>query len=106
MLQPDRRAMPRQGRGLALVALGKTCHLSTHGTTDMERYSHVVEVDEATRELIIHRIYADGRREFLTRTKLPAAASAGESDHIGTFAKFLGENLLLDSPVARKLLGL
>jgi hypothetical protein len=69
-------------------------------------YSHLVEVDEAARRLRIHRIYADARKELYTEIDLPAKTVAESEESFETFCRLLGENLLLDSPTARKVLGL
>jgi hypothetical protein len=67
-------------------------------------YCHLVEVDETSSKLIIYRVYFDGRKELYTQVDLPVGAK--ETDSLGAFCRMLGENLLLDSPVARKLLNL
>lgn len=72
---------------------------------DMRAYDHIVKIDEDARELKIYRLDADGTRTFYTSTKLPDS-SGWKDDRLGVFAKQLGENLLLDSPIARKLLNL
>ena len=70
----------------------------------MERYCHVVEFVEPGREVVVYRLYEDGRQELLTRSQLPSLESPG--DPVGTFAKLLGESLVLDSPIARSILRL
>ena len=70
----------------------------------MNSYDHVLHIDEASRELQIYRLDADGRRSLFTSVKLPA--SRGWTAEFEAFAKQLGENLLLDSLAARDLLGL
>lgn len=69
-------------------------------------YSHLIEIDEPTRKLIIQRVYADGRKEFFTHVELPATSVAAREEGLAAFCRTLGENLLLDSPVARELLNL
>jgi hypothetical protein len=71
----------------------------------MRPYDHLVQIDEDTRELKIWRVDADGTRTFYTSTELPHS-SGWKDDRLEVFAKQLGENLLMDSPVARKLLKL
>lgn len=71
----------------------------------MRPYDHVVQIDESTRELKIYRLDTDGTRTFFTSTELPKS-SGWEDGRLEVFAKQLGENLLMDSPVARKLLEL
>lgn len=70
----------------------------------MKTFSHVVEVDEATRKLIIHRLFENGDRQLFTSVDLPVLPVDGDNEAIDAFARQLGENLLLDSPVARRLL--
>ena len=71
----------------------------------MKTFSHVVAVDESTRKLTIHRLFENGERQLFTSVDLPHP-SDGNDDVVDAFARRLGENLILDSPVARKLLGL
>lgn len=70
----------------------------------MDAYDHLVHVDAKTLELSIYRIDADGARTLYTSVKLPA--SRGWTPELDSFAKQLGENLLLDSIAARYVLGL
>ncbi|QJR13837.1 hypothetical protein DSM104440_00627 [Usitatibacter palustris] len=70
----------------------------------MERYSHVIEFVELGSEVVVYRLYSDGRQELLTRSPFPNLESAG--DPVGRFAKLLGESLILDSPIARSILKL
>jgi ABC-type molybdate transport system permease subunit len=71
-----------------------------------EEFAHIVSVDKQSRKLIIERLYADGRRELFTETALPDASTGLSMTTVDAFALALGENLLLDSPNARELLGL
>jgi hypothetical protein len=64
-----------------------------------------VEIDEDERVLSIYRIHA-GRRELLTRTSLPDVRYDENPAAFEAFARTLGENLLIDSPQARRLFGL
>jgi hypothetical protein len=68
-------------------------------------FAHIVSVDKSTRALKIERLYSDGRRELLTTTNIPKPSDSS-TDVVARFALQLGENLLLDSPAARELLGL
>ena len=72
----------------------------------MATFSHVVEIDEKTRKLSIHRLFANGERQLFTTVDLPDVPANGSDAALDEFARQLGENLLLDSPVARKLLSL
>lgn len=70
----------------------------------MNAYDHVLHIDAANRELQIYRVDADGTKSLFTSVILPA--SRGWTAEFEAFAKQLGENLMLDSPAARDLLGL
>lgn len=70
------------------------------------KYSHLVEIDERTRALIVQRVYADGRKELFTQVDLPTATTSASKKSLDEFCQVLGENLLLDSPAARELLNL
>lgn len=69
-------------------------------------YSHLVEVDEKDRRLTIYRVYENGRKELFTTIELPLQTVAENQDQFDRFCHSLGENLLIDSPSARKLLAL
>ena len=69
----------------------------------LPKYSHLIYVDEPSRKVIIHRVHSDGRRELFTEALLPLTHGA---DGFAEFCRMLGENVLLDSPATRKLLGL
>jgi hypothetical protein len=69
-----------------------------------EDFAHIVTIDRNSRKLSIDRLHPDGSRVFLTSVALPT--SEGSEAVIDKFAFELGENLLLDSPAARELLGL
>ena len=79
----------------------------TRGITDMtyDTYSHLIEIDEKERLLTIYRIYG-GDRHLYTSVKLPERKWAENSEAIKKFCQTLGENIILDSPQARKLLGI
>lgn len=68
----------------------------------MKNYKHLVEVDEDNRRLVIHRVLGNGAQEFFTETRLPDVTLDGDWDTFEDFAKQLGENILMDSPAARK----
>jgi hypothetical protein len=67
-------------------------------------YDHLVHIDEATRELVIYRVEPNGRSHMLTKTRLPD--TTGWSKETNRLARELGENLLMDSEVARRMLQL
>ena len=69
-----------------------------------QEFDHLVRIDEDTKELVIFRVDQHGTRTLLTRTRLPE--EAGWNLAVEKFAMQLGENLLIDSPTARRLLQL
>jgi hypothetical protein len=73
---------------------------------EMEAYAHLVEIDEEKRQLLIYRIRKNGKKQLFTSVDLPSKTFAEDEDGFRRFSTYLGENLLVDSPVARKLLGL
>ncbi|MGB9102286.1 MAG: hypothetical protein WCC51_16800 [Stenotrophomonas indicatrix] len=68
----------------------------------MNTYDHLVCVDEDAQELVVFRVGADGKRTLFTRVALPQVE--GWSAELQDLAKALGENLLIDSPVIRRIL--
>ena len=69
-------------------------------------FSHLVEIDEESRRLMIYRIFVDGRKQFYTQIDIPSKGMGAGHSTFETFSRALGESLLLDSPVARKILQL
>jgi|GEM_PF-6932889 len=67
------------------------------------RYSHLIEINEAERTLTIYRLCGD-EKQLYTRTDIPNLVWDKEQDEMKNFCRLLGENILLDSPQARKLL--
>lgn len=70
-----------------------------------DAHAHLVEIDEGGRSLTIYRV-RDGERQLFTSVKLPEETWDSDRPAIENFCRMLGENILLDSPAARKLLGL
>ena len=68
-------------------------------------FSHLIEIDESARLLRIHRIFPDGRKHLFTETPLPPRAADPKGSQYAEFARLVGENILLDSPAARRVLG-
>jgi hypothetical protein len=68
----------------------------------MSDHNHLVCIDEDARKLVIFRVSPDGRKTLLTEIALPNVS--GWSAELEALAKTLGENLLMDSPAARKFL--
>jgi hypothetical protein len=71
----------------------------------MDHFVHQVEIDEQSRRLLIYRVSGSGVKSLFTETPIPRPRNE-DPDGFDRFARILGENLLIDSPVARKLLGL
>lgn len=71
----------------------------------LDGYARLIEIDEAGRMLTIYRIRGTERQLFTT-VRLPEATRGADRPAIEDFCRMLGENILLDSPAARKLLGL
>jgi len=71
----------------------------------MDQFSHLVDVDEKTRTLTIFRVDpATGRQTLFTSIEIPSDGLPDRDTAFREFARMLGENLLLDSPAARRLL--
>ena len=70
-------------------------------------YNHLIEINEEKRQLVIYRVYRNDRRELFTSVELLIqSAYEKNNDQFKKFCCLLGENLLIDSLVARKLLAL
>lgn len=69
-------------------------------------FSHLIEIDEASRQLNIFRLFEDGKKHLYTQVELPAKKADEDKPAYEKFAQDLGENILLDSPLARRLIGL
>lgn len=66
------------------------------------KYEHLVTISEEELKLYIHRVYSDGRKELFTSVDLPQIDIGNDQESFHEFAMRLGENILVDSPVARK----
>jgi hypothetical protein len=73
--------------------------------TGLDTYAHLIEIDEVGRVLTIYRLRG-AERQLFTSVKLPEATRDTDRPALEGFCRMLGENILFDSPVARKLLGL
>ena len=71
----------------------------------LDSHAHLIEVDGAGRTLAIYRVRGTDR-QFFTSVKLPEGTRGADRPAIEGFCRMLGENILFDSPAARKLLGL
>jgi hypothetical protein len=73
----------------------------------MDNFAHLVEIDEGTQKLTIYRVDPKtDQRALYTSVKIPSKRIHGNDREFREFARMLGENLLIDSPSARRLLGL
>ncbi len=69
----------------------------------IDTYSHLIEIDEARRKLTIYRLL-NGERMLYTQTEIPRVVWDDAKNEMNEFCRLLGENILLDSPQARRLL--
>ena len=65
-------------------------------------HSHLIEIDQDERSLTIYRV-RDGERALYTSVNLPSTTWDADRHAIENFCRILGENILFDSPAARKL---
>jgi hypothetical protein len=68
----------------------------------LDTYSHLIEIDEKKRLLTIYRI-SGADRQLYTSVRLPEKKWEKNSEEIKEFCRTLGENIIFDSPQARKL---
>lgn len=66
----------------------------------MKNFNHLVKTGE-DKKLHIFRVYEGGKEELYTAIDLP---DPNNEEEINSFFRKLGENIILDSPAARKLL--
>lgn len=69
------------------------------------KFSHLVEIDESRRMLVIFRVFPNGDKQLYTEVEFPSRPMDGASVAYESLFRSLGENLLLDSPVARRIMG-
>ena len=67
-------------------------------------FSHLVEIDESIRMLRIDRVFPDGGKDLFTEIQLPPRTVNLKGSRY-EFTRTLGENILLDSPAARRAIG-
>lgn len=67
-------------------------------------YEHVIRISEKERRLYIYRVYEGGREELFTHVDLDGITLDSGDGSFQQLAQKLGENILADSPAARKLL--
>lgn len=69
-------------------------------------FSHLIGINEGTRLLTIHRVFQDGRKQLFTETPLPPRTDDAGSQPYQEFARMPGQNILMDSPAARRALAM
>jgi len=67
-------------------------------------FSHLVEIDDASKQLTIYRVLSNGEKQLYTQTDLPSKTVDEDKQGFEEFARALGENILIDSPIARNIL--
>jgi len=79
-------------------------HPSIPGITEMaiEPYQHLVEIKAESRLLTIYRV-SGTTRELYTSITLPDKRWAEGAEQIKEFCRQLGENIIFDSPEARRV---
>jgi hypothetical protein len=70
-----------------------------------ETYSHLVEINEEKRLLTIYRV-SGSERYLYTSVEIPQKTWENNPEEFEKFCQTLGENIIFDSPQARKLLGI
>lgn len=71
----------------------------------IDSHAHLIEIDEGGKLLTIYRVRG-AERQLFTSVKLPEATWDTDRPAIEKFCRMLGENILFDSPAARRLFGL
>ena len=69
-------------------------------------FSHLIEIDEQHRRLKILRVFPDGRTQLYTEVDMPSKTPDEDKAGYDAFCRTLGENILIDSSVARRLVGI
>ena len=72
----------------------------------IDQWDHLLKIDRKTQILHIYRVFNDGSQDLYTSVELPNLSSKTSNEQFESFSRMLGENLLLDSPIARDLLDL
>jgi hypothetical protein len=67
-------------------------------------FSHLVEVDESNRKIMISRVFSDGRKQLYTEMDFPIKSLNEREEEYEIFFRNLGESILIDSPIARKII--
>ncbi len=69
-------------------------------------HDHLIKIDGENLKLEIYRVYKDGYHELFTSVSLPEEGPTKDQSAFSNFARLLGENILVDSPIARRALKL
>jgi hypothetical protein len=69
----------------------------------IDAYNHMVEIDESSRKLTIYRLL-NGKKILYTQTEIPNVVWDDAKNEMNEFCRLLGENILFDSPQARRIL--
>lgn len=67
----------------------------------MDRFTHVVEIDEAENRINVYRLFDDGHKYLFTAYDLDKGPV-----NMDVIASRIGLDILIDSPAGRRLLGL
>lgn len=70
----------------------------------LDNYRHLIEINEKERSLTIYRVKGS-ECEVYTSVKVPDTTYMDNPKVIDDFCRILGENILLDTPIGRKVLG-
>jgi len=69
-------------------------------------YDHIVRFDPILRRVSIIRLDGESRETLFTHLDLPEKSPEGWSEAVVELARRIGEDILIDSPVARDALNL
>ena len=69
-----------------------------------QNYSHLIEINNEGL-LLIYRVMGQ-QKELYTSIELPINSFTDNKEAFQQFCKILGENIIVDSPNARKLIGI
>lgn len=71
-----------------------------------DTFSHLIEMNYNDNKIIIYRVFSNGTKQLFTSVNFPVDKYNEDKKVFSSFAKMLGENILLDSPVAREIFDL
>lgn len=70
------------------------------------KFSHLVEIDETSKQIVIYRLFPNGEKQLYTSVELPKKTIDEDKEGYENFSRMLGENILIDSPIARMIIGI